>query len=110
MSYLRRFSPPWPVVPPLLWGTLAAVVLAGLNLIFQDEIWLGSEKKQLSVHFLWLLLVLTGPQMAQLLWRWPAPPDAPNWWQLLFWLSTRCAALAGTALSLVLGVLLLCFW
>ena len=107
MSYWHRFLPPWPVVPPLLWSTLAAAGLAGLNTVFLNEIWSGVGPKRLSGNILLLLTVLTGLQVAHVLWQWPAPAAAPSWWRLLFWLNTRCAAVAISGIAVVM--MLLCF-
>ncbi len=100
MSFVRatkpnacQVLPPWPVVPPRLWATAAVAMLAGLSLFFEHELWSHTPSAG-SVSFALLLgaLVAAGPQVAQVLWRWPLAYAGPRWMGVLFEAGARAVA------------------
>ncbi len=107
ISCLRRLIPVWPPVPLRLWATVAAIAVASLNLAFYDEIWSRPLSEDWALVGLFLPLTLVGPQLALLLWHWPVPAAAPAWWQALFALARRLAAVAAAGASALLGLGLL---
>ncbi|TPG67327.1 hypothetical protein [Hymenobacter nivis] len=102
-----RWLPPWPVVPPLLWATAAVAVLAVLSLVFKHELWTRPGRAGSgSAAVLLGALVVAGPQVARVLWNWPAAYAGPRWLGILFEVGTRAAAVGLLVLEL-LGCLVL---
>ena len=90
----KHWLPPWPVVPPRLWATAVGAVLAVFSLVFQRELWPHTPGAvAASGAMLLLALVAAGPQVAAVLWRWPAAYAGPRWLRVLFWAAARGAAL-----------------
>ncbi len=86
--------PPWPVVPPRLRATAAVAGLAVLSLVFERELWPNTPSAgAMGWGLLLLALVAAGPQVALVLWWWPAAYAGPRWLKLLFQLLARGAAL-----------------
>lgn len=103
---LLRWSLPWPVVPPRLWGTALASAVAIASLVFNHEIWPHHPQAlQWSSLALVVLLQAGGLQVMLVLWNWPAAFAGPGWLRLLLRVVVL-AAIAGIAMAqvAVLGV------
>lgn len=96
--------PPRPAVPPLLWATLGAGTVAGLNLIFYAEVWSHGRAGTGAWVAPLALALLAGPQVALVLWRWP-PPVAASFWVQGLWRTTLRLAAAGGILAVFFGAL-----
>jgi len=105
MQPLKYFLPHWPAVPARLWLTGAGVALAGLSLLFEQEIWPNSPQ---AAFWTWvvltLLLLAGGLQTIGVLLRWPMSYSGPRWLRL----ALGCVALA-LGLGVALVTLLLSF-
>ncbi|UOQ99114.1 hypothetical protein MUN81_06375 [Hymenobacter sp. 5317J-9] len=102
--HLRHLLPHWPEVPPRLWLTAAGIVLAGLSLWFEQEIWRETEPARFWTWVVLTLLLLAGGlQTIGVLLRWPASYNGPRWLRL----ALGCAALA-LGLGVALITLALC--
>ena len=102
-----RWLPPWPVVPPRLWATAAAVALAVFSLVFSRELWSNPGAAGfVSGAVLLVALLVAGPQVAQVLWRWPTAYAGPWWLGVLFEVGARATAV-GLLMLEVLGCLAL---
>lgn len=76
--------PPWPVVPPRLWLTLAASVVVGLSIFFQEEIWPHRPLAKMgSWVVLGLLMQVGGIQLIRGLWAWVGEYCGPRWMQFM---------------------------
>ena len=85
-SLSRRWHLPWPVVPPRLWGTGAALAVVSISLIFRQEIWAGHPRAgQWSQVAAGGLLLLAGLQAIGVLWAWQKACSGPGWLRLLLW-------------------------
>ncbi|AMJ66855.1 hypothetical protein AXW84_16535 [Hymenobacter sp. PAMC 26628] len=81
------------MVPPRLWATAAVAALAVLSLVFERELWTRPGPAWLvSAAMLLGALVAAGPQMAWVLWRWPAAYAGPRWLGILFEIGARAVA------------------
>lgn len=102
---MHRWSLPWPVVPPRLWGTAAASAVAIASLVFNQELWPHHPQ---AVRWSWLaLLVLLQAgaiQVIFVLWDWPAACAGPAWMRLL----VRALVLAAITGIAVVQVWMLC--
>lgn len=92
VSRRAEWLPPWPVVPPRLWATAGVAALALASLVFERELW-SSPRRAAPVAVLLLALVAAGPQVALVLWGWPAAYAGPRWLGTLLGLAARGAAL-----------------
>lgn len=100
----RNVLPPWPVVPPRLWATLAGCGLVLLNLAFEREIWWQHPQAgRWSWAVLCGLLLAVGAQTIPVLWRWPDAYRGPALLRPLFSLAT---VVLSVAIAVVLPVLL----
>ena len=94
VSRRAEWLPPWPVVPPRLWATAGVAALALASLVFERELWSSPRRAApVGVAVLLLALVAAGPQVAQVLWRWPAAYAGPRWLGVVFTLAVRAGAL-----------------
>lgn len=105
-NQVKSGLPPWPLVPPRLWLTVAGVGLAGLSLWFKEEIWPNRPHVGLWAWAAITLLVgAAGWQAVRVLLAWPFTYDGPRWMRFLL----GCVALAvgiGIAIITVLLSLL----
>ncbi|WP_216680164.1 hypothetical protein [Hymenobacter siberiensis] len=82
----RSWLPPWPVVPPRLWLTAAAIVVAGLSIFFENEIMPNHHKAQLwSWVVLGALVQVGGVQLLRVLRAWLRAYHGPGVVRLLMW-------------------------
>lgn len=80
----RNWLPPWPVVPPRLWLTAAGGMMAGLSLLFQQEIWPYHPRAGLWGWLaLGLLVQAVGIQLIRVLMGWLRAYTGPRWVQLV---------------------------
>ena len=104
-----NWLPPGPVVPPRLWLTAAAGTLAGLSILFQQEIWPHHPRAEL---WGWLVLsVLVQAiciQVIKVLVRWLRACTGPCWAQFVMACVVFPACFA-MALLLLITFLLMCF-
>ncbi|MFD1469209.1 hypothetical protein ACFQ48_13325 [Hymenobacter caeli] len=93
MSRRAKWLPPWPVVPPRLWATAGVAGLAVLSLTFEHELWSNTLYAE-AINWAVLLgaLAAAGPQIALMLWRWPAAYVGPWWLGVLFVAGARALA------------------
>ncbi|MGI4884365.1 MAG: hypothetical protein ACRYFR_05335 [Janthinobacterium lividum] len=104
---MARWLPPWPVVPSRLWATAAVAALAVLSLALRRELWPHTPRAEaVSKAVLLGALVAAGPQVARVLWRWPAAYAGPRWLSMLFAMGARAAAI-GLLMLEALGCLAL---
>ncbi|MBH8568705.1 hypothetical protein KB206_07425 [Microvirga sp. STS02] len=87
MSFLiRSWLPQRPVVPPKLWLTAAAAIIAGLGIIFRMEIWPGHPKAHLwNWIVLGILLQAGSIQLIKMLRSWVRQYHGPGLVRLLLW-------------------------
>ncbi len=87
--------PPWPVVPPRLWATLAGCGLAVLSLVFEREIWWQHpQARSWGWALLCGLLLAAGAQTIPVLWQWPDTYQGPALLRPLFRLATIIGSIA----------------
>jgi hypothetical protein len=99
---LPRWSLPWPVVPPRLWGTALASAVAITSLVFNQEIWPHHpQARQWSWVVLAILLQAGALQVILILWNWPRAFSGPSWMRLL---------LRAVVLAAVIGIAVLQAW
>ena len=98
---LLRWSLPWPVVPPRLWGTALTIAVAIASLVFNQEIWPHHpQARQWSWVVLAILLQAGAIQVILILWDWPRAFSGPSWMRLLL----RSVVLAAVTSIAVLQV------
>lgn len=104
-----NWLPQWPVVPPRLWLTAAATIIAGLSLLFEKEIWSPKATAELwSFMLLVFLMPVGGIQLIRMLRVWQREYRGPGWMRLLMW--GAILPVYGAVLLLILGfALILCF-
>lgn len=97
----RNWRPQWPVVPPRLWLTVAATVIAGLSLFFQQEIWSHKPTAELwTLIVLGLLMQFGGAQVIGMLRVWLREYRGPGWMRLLMWATVLPIYVAVSLLAL----------
>lgn len=98
----RGLLPPWPVLPPRLWATAGVAALALASLVFGHELWSSPRHAEpVGVAVFLLALVAAGPQVALVLWGWPAAYAGPRWLGVVFTLAARGGALGLLVLETV---------
>lgn len=97
--------------PPLgtrLWLTIGGLVIVGLNLIYEAEIWPHTRHaEQVLLLVAWLLLLAVVPQALWWAWGWLRAYTGPLWVRLLakaVFMSGVCVVAAGWLLLLVIAV------
>lgn len=109
----RNWLPQWPVVPPRLWLTAAGGVVAGLSVLFQQEIWPHHPKAELwSGLTLAVLVQAGGIQLIKVLMNWLREYQGPRWMHFIMTCAVfpACFAVAllllGTCLLTCIGTII----
>jgi hypothetical protein len=101
--YVGRFSG-WPQLSRRLWHTLVLGAVAGLNLLWQAEIWPHTPRAgAFWAWMLWGTTVLALPQLWQCGWHWLRGYEGPA----LVRVALTAGYLGGSLLGLLLWLALL---
>ncbi|MEL5995962.1 hypothetical protein AAFH49_17235 [Hymenobacter segetis] len=104
-----NWLPQWPVVPPRLWLTAAATIIAGLGIIFRMEIWPHHPKAHLwNWIVLGLLLQAGGIQVIRVLRAWLQECHGPGLIRIMLWGATLPVYVA-VALLVIGFAFFICF-